>query len=272
MFEGVCVKARPGRSCEPRLVCATMEHEGNEGGTLQVQFGAAKVNKYATRESGDTLELTERPHGGYSAVLVDGQRSGRSAKIISNIVARKAVSLIGEGVRDGAVARATHDYLRTHRRGQVSAELLIVSVDFATQTLVISRNSHCPCVLYQNGTARALDAPSQVLGIYAHTKPTIVEAPLEAGTYVVAYTDGVTEAGSATSGRLDPLALTAQECPRGPSAQGLADLLLTRALEADAHRPHDDMSVLTLAVLASPIAFGIHRMSLSMPLDVLPAL
>ena len=69
---------------------------------MQIQLGAAKVAKYATRESGDTLEVIERPHGGISAVLVDGQRSGRNAKIISNIVARKAISLLGEGVRDGA--------------------------------------------------------------------------------------------------------------------------------------------------------------------------
>jgi len=238
---------------------------------LQVQLGAAKVAKYATRESGDTLELIERPHGGYSAVLVDGQRSGRSAKIISNIVARKAVSLIGEGVRDGAVARATHDYLRTHRRGQVSAEMLILSADFATQTLVISRNSHCPCILYQDGEAHALQGPSQVLGIYARTKPSIVEVPLDAGTYIVAYTDGVMEAGHASSEGLDLLSLTAAECAHGPSAQELADLLLMRALEADERRPRDDMSVMTLAVLSPPIAFGVRRVSLSVPVDVLPA-
>ncbi len=116
---------------------------------MEVQIGAAKVPKYASRESGDSLEIIERPHGGISAVLVDGQRSGRSAKIIANIVARKAISLLGEGVRDGAVARASHDYLRTHRSGQVSAELQIVSVDLVTRTLVLSRNSACPALLVQ---------------------------------------------------------------------------------------------------------------------------
>jgi len=234
---------------------------------LQVQFGAAKVAKYASRESGDTLELIERPQGGYSAVLVDGQRSGRSARIISNIVARKAVSLIGEGVRDGAVARATHDYLLTHRRGQVSAELQMVSIDLSTRTLVISRNSHCPPVLYQEGVGHLLDAPSQVLGIYARTKPVVVEAPVTAGTYLVAYTDGVMEAGGVGSRALDPLALVSAEAPRGPTAQELADLVLGRALEADSHRPHDDMSVLVVAVLAAPVAYGIRRMSLVVPLD-----
>ena len=47
------------------------------GGALEVQVGAAKVAKYAAGASGDTLEMIERPHGGLSAVLVDGQRSGQ---------------------------------------------------------------------------------------------------------------------------------------------------------------------------------------------------
>ena len=34
-----------------------------------------KIGKWATSESGDTLEMIERPHGGISFVLVDGQRS-----------------------------------------------------------------------------------------------------------------------------------------------------------------------------------------------------
>ena len=47
---------------------------------LEIQVAAAKIGKYATSESGDTLEMIERPHGGVSLVLVDGQRSGKAAK------------------------------------------------------------------------------------------------------------------------------------------------------------------------------------------------
>ena len=98
---------------------------------LEVQVAVEKINKYAADESGDTVEIVERPHGGISIVMADGQRSGRSAKAISNIVVRKAISLLAEGVRDGAAARATHDYLHTQRGGKVSAELVIISVDLS---------------------------------------------------------------------------------------------------------------------------------------------
>lgn len=39
-----------------------------------------KVNKYATRESGDTVENIERPGGGMTLVKADGQSSGRGVK------------------------------------------------------------------------------------------------------------------------------------------------------------------------------------------------
>src|SRR5215210_695110 len=114
---------------------------------LDVQIAVVKTNKYATRESGDTVEVVERPHGGFSVVLADGQGSGRSAKNISHLVTTKAVSLIKDGVRDGAVARSVHDYLYAYRGGKVSATLVILTVDLATRTLVLSRNSHCPILL-----------------------------------------------------------------------------------------------------------------------------
>jgi hypothetical protein len=49
---------------------------------MEFQVAVAKVGKYASSESGDTLEMIERPGGGLSFVLADGQRSGKSAKAI----------------------------------------------------------------------------------------------------------------------------------------------------------------------------------------------
>ena len=158
---------------------------------LDIQVAVAKVGKYATSESGDTLEMIERPQGGLSLVLADGQRSGRAAKRISNIVVRKAISLLADGVRDGAVARAAHDYLRTMRAGQVSATLNIVSIDLETETLVISRNSHCPSMVSDGEQVTLLDEPSESVGIRSWTKPVITELALQADTYVLVYTDGL---------------------------------------------------------------------------------
>ncbi len=231
---------------------------------LEVQIGVAKIGKYAVSESGDTLEIIERPHGGISAVLVDGQRSGRSARVVSNIVARKAVSLLGEGVRDGAVARAVHDYLRTHRAGQVSAELQMVSADLVSHTLVISRNTHCPAYIWRQGTLETLASPCDPIGIYPSTKPSIVELPLEAGVYVVVSTDGLLLALAAQEGGLE--SLVAAQVARFPSAQGLADTLLAAALEACEARPRDDVSVLVVAVLPDLVRDGVRTLTARLPI------
>jgi serine phosphatase RsbU (regulator of sigma subunit) len=233
---------------------------------LELQIGVAKLGKYATRESGDTLEMIERPQGGVSLVLVDGQRSGMSAKRISNLVARKAISLLAEGVRDGAAARAAHDYLRTYRQGKVSAELSIVSLDLVTRTLVISRNSHCPVFLMVSGRPQVLDAPSQAIGIHPGTKPVITELEISANTWVIAFTDGILHAGRHPGQALDVGALVqTMVVENGTTAPSLADALLSRALELDLGRPQDDMSVLVVAIVAGK-PDDARRMSARFPL------
>ncbi len=234
---------------------------------MDVQVGVAKVAKYAVSESGDTVELIERPNGGVSAVLVDGQRSGRSAKIISNIVARKAISLLGEGVRDGAAARAAHDYLCTHRRGQVSAELQIISVDLASRSLVISRNTHCAAYVVQGGVCRVLDAPANAIGLYPSTKPVIEEIALLPGTVAVVSSDGVAAAGSRRGESLDVVPLLAEILASERNAQQIADAILARALALDEGRPVDDTSVVVVSVLDNAVEEPrVRRLSATFPL------
>src|SRR5512139_1542063 len=127
---------------------------------MEVQIAVSKVRKYATSSSGDTVEVVERPQGGVSVVLADGQSSGKGAKTISTLVVRKVISLLAEGVRDGAAARAASDSLYTERRGKVSATLNIISIDQQTRTIVITRNNPSPAILAQNGEVRLLDEPS----------------------------------------------------------------------------------------------------------------
>lgn len=234
---------------------------------IEAQLAVAKINKYATEESGDTVEVVERPRGGVSLVMADGQRSGRSAKAISNIVVRKAITLLAEGVRDGAVARATHDYLHLERGGKVSAELTIISVDLVTNTLVISRNARCPVLLRQQGALTWLDEASNAVGIYRHTKPSITELPLEASMSVLAFTDGVWAAGVRTGHRLDLPELLEATDPYGErDAQTIADAILTETLRLDENRPHDDATILVVKLLAQQEHDAVRRLFMRFPI------
>lgn len=236
---------------------------------LDVQVAVEKINKYASSESGDTVEVIERPHGGVSIVVADGQRSGHSAKAISNIVVRKAISLLAEGVRDGAVARATHDYLHLQRGGKVSAELFIVSVDLMTNSLVVSRNARCPVLLQHRQTCRWLDEPSEAVGVYRNTKPAITEVPLEDATTAVVFTDGVWSAGrrAVSEPGIDLPGLLAQlDCHRPAPASKIADAIMVEALRLDRGRPRDDATVLVVRIGPAADADRIRRLAMRFPL------
>ncbi len=234
---------------------------------LELFVGVAKTGKYATSESGDSVEVIERPHGGISLVLADGQRSGKSAKLISNIAVRKAISLLADGVRDGAAGRAANDYLRTHRQGKVSAEMVMISADLRTRTLVISRNTHCPVYIANSTEIERLLAPSRPLGFYSDTKPAIVEFPFQPGLTVVAFSDGLLAAGSRRSRQLqlEPYLLRFQREGSG-RAQALADELLTAALDLDEGRPVDDITLVVVSLVREKVGQKIRRLSVLVPL------
>ena len=241
---------------------------------LTLELAVAKVGKYATNESGDTVEVVERPHGGLSVVIVDGQRSGKSAKAISNIVARKAMALLADGVRDGAVARAAHDYLRTQRGGKVSATLNLVSVDLDSRTLVFLRNNHCPTLLYNPhwiGVTtpdgwQYLNEPSEAIGIHARTRPIATELPLQPDLLAFIFTDGIWTAGERSGQRISLPLLVQDALGSGVTKpKDLADLLLARAIELDQGRPVDDMSIVVLGIRQSQPEDEARRMTVSLP-------
>lgn len=215
---------------------------------FEIQVAVAKTNKYASRESGDTVELVERPAGGLSVVLVDGQGSGQAAKTLSLLVSAKAVALLKDGARDGAVARAVHDYLHTFRQGRVSATLEILSVDLVSKTVVSSRNSDTALLLGQGGAYQLLPSSSGPIGIRRHTKPTIDQVSAEPGLQVAIFSDGILHAGDRYGRPLDLLAFAREHFGADLPAQVLADALLAEALARDAGRPDDDMTVVALAL------------------------
>ena len=233
---------------------------------MEVQVAVSKVRKYATSDSGDTVEVVERPQGGVSVVLADGQSSGRGAKTISNLVVRKVISLLAEGVRDGAAARAASDSLYTERNGKVSATLNIVSIDRQTHTMVITRNNPAPVVIATNDHIRVLEEASLPVGLYRNTRPIITEIPLEPGLTVVVYSDGLVHAGERSGENLDVITcMRALLEGESPSPQLIADSLLEQALKLDENRPVDDISIVVVSVL--PAARDeVRRMTVRLPI------
>lgn len=238
---------------------------------MEIQVAVAKVNRFGSLESGDTLEVVERPNGGVSIVLSDARESGHKAKTISTMVVRKVISLLADGVRDGAAARAASDALYTEFSGHTTAYLNILSADLQTQTLVITRNNPTPIFLSRDDHVECLPGEAQPIGSDRNVRPLISELQLQPNITIVMYTDGLTNAGSQYGQEFDICILLNDLVDEDQSAQNLADRLLMQAIRLDNHHPNDDMSVVVLHVKDAP-PNPVRRMYVNLPVnEALPA-
>ncbi len=235
---------------------------------MEVQIAVAKVNKYASAESGDTLEAVERPNGGLSVVLADGQTSGHGAKAVSMTVVHRVISLLAEGVRDGAAARAASDALFTEKKGKVISTLNIASVDLHSGTIVLTRNNPAPIYVSRGDETDCLDAESRPLGTSRDVRPVLTEMEIESGLTIIIYTDGLTHAGERRGQPMDVCeVIRSLQEDQEPSPQELADDLLAYAVRLDDNRPADDISVLVLKV--TPLSGDdVRRMTVRLPISV----
>jgi serine phosphatase RsbU (regulator of sigma subunit) len=232
---------------------------------MHLSVAVSKIHKWTVQESGDTLEMIERPRGGLSVVLVDGQSSGPGAKSVSTQVVRKVVSELAEGVRDGAAARAANDMLYAQRYGKVSATLIVLSVELDSRTLIVTRCGNSSVYIRPPGEdIMILDADAPPLGFYRTTRPAVDHLQLEPGLLAVACTDGLGHAGGQGQGEDFIPDLIEEIWQVSASAQALADGLLERALEMDNGRAGDDMSVVVLHVQSGSDS-GPRRMYVEMP-------
>lgn len=234
---------------------------------MEVQIAVAKVNKYASSESGDTLEIVERPNGGLSVVLADGQTSGRGAKAVSQMVVRKVIGLLAEGVRDGAAARAASDALYTEKQGKVISTLNIASVDFHSRTIVLTRNNPAPMCICLNDQIDVIADDCKPLGTSRDIRPFITEIAIQPGLTIVIYTDGLTHAGERRGNPMNVSEVIRSMLEdQDPTPQALADLLLEHAVRLDENRPADDVSVLVLKVIAR-VGDNVRRMTVRLPIE-----
>ncbi|MBX3038523.1 MAG: SpoIIE family protein phosphatase [Anaerolineales bacterium] len=233
---------------------------------MEVQIAVAKINKYAVSESGDTLEAIERPTGGLSVVLADGQTSGRGAKAVSMLVVRKVIGLIAEGVRDGAAARAASDALFADKAGKVTCTLNIASVDLHSKTIVLTRNNPVSMFICRGEEIDKHNQESVSLGTSRNVRPVVTEIEIETGLTIVIFSDGISHAGERVGRPMNvKQAIQSMIEDQDPTPQQLADSLLEQAVRLDENRPADDISVLVLKV--SPrTSDDVRRMTVRLPI------
>ena len=218
---------------------------------MEIKVGIARTSKYAMDYCGDSCDIAERPHGGISAVIADGQGNGLAAHHTSSWGVNKAVSLIADGTRDGAVARAVHDYLYAMKDRKVSCTLTVLSAEVETETVVISRNSNCPVIVWTEEYETVYDEAVGPIGVNRHMKPLMYQVPFAPGMMVISYTDGVQAAGKKRGGTtvdFEKIMKIIRE-NHASEAEYVARSILEYALELDHAQAGDDMTVVVLGIV-----------------------
>lgn len=233
---------------------------------MELRIAVSKIDRYQTAMSGDTVEVIERPNGGISVVLADGNINGTSNKGISTMVSHRVIGNISEGVRDGAAIRAASSRIFAEHNGNVQSNLNVISADLLTNTILISRSSPVPVFIISEGQVDCLSAESEPIGANAAVMPSIVELPIRPGLTVIGFSDGVSKAGGQTEQDFD-ICTTIESLidEQEPTAQEMADFLLQQAIGRDDNRPKDDMSVVVITV-SHQSADKIRRMNVTMTL------
>ncbi|WP_196594065.1 PP2C family protein-serine/threonine phosphatase [Pectinatus sottacetonis] len=235
---------------------------------MEIKTAIAKTTRYAMEFNGDTCDIAERPQGGISLILADGQGHGLPAHHTSGLVVNRAVSLISDGTRDGAVARAVHDYLYAAKDKKVSCTLTVISADMDTETVVMSRNSNCPVIVKTDDYTCVYDENVNPIGVHHHTKPLIYELPLSPGMVIVSYTDGISSAGRKVNSQKADFKKIMDIIKNNPpeDVSFIVNSIMDYALQLDNNKAGDDMTVIAMGICekdSTPVK--IHRVTASFP-------
>lgn len=230
----------------------------------RVEVAIAGIGKYATRERGDVADIVERPTGGMTVIVVDGQGSGTAAKALAMQVSARALSLVRDGVGDLTVAQAVADFLHSHRRGQVSATLDLVSIVPHRGEVTVTRHNPTPFVVCAASYCGPAGEGSDPIGPPRSPRVVTARYGVEQGFRMALYTDGVAGAGGPHGPRIDVAAWLGRQRD-GETAERLATGLLDAAIVADGGRPRDDMTVVAVAVSREGRGDGTRLVTVSLP-------
>jgi serine phosphatase RsbU (regulator of sigma subunit) len=186
--EGVKMRAdlETAREIQTSLVAAEASRHGPMSIHARMQ-PAAEVG-------GDYYDVIDLGDGRLAFVVADVAGKGLPAALLMTLLRGSLRSLLSAGLRGSALMTA----LNTHLVANTPANRMITcfygELDPATGRLIYVNAGHNPPYLYDGDERRKLDPTAVVLGMIDGMPFPEASAELRAGSRLVLYTDGVTEA------------------------------------------------------------------------------
>lgn len=232
---------------------------------MEIQTGIAKIDRFSSQEEGDKVELIERPKGGLSIILAEGKLSGHRSRALTLKVVHNLLTLISEGIHDGAASRAVLNAIMDEHGGKAEVGLSLISCDLETQTIVITKNNFNPVVIIRQDQIDFLPLSEESKDCIIND-PSVYQFQMEKDLTFVVISDGVFMAGQQNEQQLDlRTSIDSMLEDNLPTVQEMADLLLNQAIQLDAGRPKDDMTVIVFRIAANSTE-DIRRISVQYPI------
>ncbi|MBP7213243.1 MAG: SpoIIE family protein phosphatase [Anaerolineaceae bacterium] len=232
---------------------------------MEIEAAISKIDRHASNEQGNKVEIIERPNGGISIIMAEGRLHGKRSKALTMKAVHNVLSLIAEGVNDGASARVILTRIKNEHIEKALVNISIISCDLQSGTIVITKNNAIPVLVYESGKSRFLPLDASL-----ESDPfdsVVYQFEFKPEETFILISKGIQSAGSHTD---NPIDLTTAidsiyDDDEEPNVQKVADTLLKQAIAFDGGRPRDDMTVIVLKV--SPVTSkDIRREYISFPI------
>lgn len=232
---------------------------------MELQATIAKVDRFSSAEHGDKVEIIERPRGGISIIMAEGKLSGRRSKAIAMKVVHSVMTLIANGLHDGAASRAVLSNISEEHQGKAQVSLSIISCDLESHSIVITKNNEIPVLTVFGGSTDFLRFDSAIDTDHC-CSPSVFQFEIEEGRSFVLVSDGILQAGKQYDQPLD-LRVSVESLFEDdePTVQEIAEAVLKQAISQDLGRPRDDMTVTVLRISPSP-STSIRRECVTLPI------
>lgn len=233
---------------------------------MVIELGVAKQGRINNPDNDETTEIIERPSGGESIIYCNGKRNDQPSKTISSIIVNRVLEKVAENFRDSTALKSVSDQIYREHSGHICGDLCMISTDFESRTIVVSRCADFPVYFYQRGVLDSWHSPAEKIGSSKNMHPSITELPMEPGTTILMLSEGALNAGKNTleEDEVEDLILSTIEESAEFSADLMADFFLKRSITLDGYKPKQDMTVIVLKVCSDSPTFS-RRILLTCP-------
>jgi sigma-B regulation protein RsbU (phosphoserine phosphatase) len=203
----------------------------------------------AAEVGGDYYDVIDLEDGRLAFVVADVAGKGLPAALLMTLLRGSLRSLLSVGLRGAALVTALNTHLLANTPDNRMITCFYGELDPATGRLIYVNAGHNPPYLYNGNERRTLNPTAVVLGMIEGMPFPEASADLRAGSRLLLYTDGITEAEDTTGEQfgVERLETAIVGTGRSEPARALDAIIAAVVRFRGTARQSDDMTMMLLS-------------------------